>query len=185
PAILERLAAYHRDFKAAAEGALAVAAEVKRLSSSYAAIQPTIQSLVDSALADMNASRAEADQINETSGRILFMVMVAGFAGMVIIGFFLAHSIYAPITALTDTTTRMAEGELTLTVPGVGRRDEIGKMAVAMEVFRETALKARQMAARQTAEDRRNRRKVQNHIKGVHAAAMASLAETATGFCVG
>ncbi len=31
----------------------------------------------------------------------------------------------------------------------------------------------------------RNRRKVQNHIKNVHAAAMALLAETATGFCVG
>ncbi len=31
----------------------------------------------------------------------------------------------------------------------------------------------------------RNRRKVQNHIKGVHAAAMALLAETATGFVVG
>lgn len=30
-----------------------------------------------------------------------------------------------------------------------------------------------------------NRRKVQNHIQGVHAAAMALLAETATGFCVG
>lgn len=31
----------------------------------------------------------------------------------------------------------------------------------------------------------RNRRPVQNHIKGVHAAAMALLAETATGFAVG
>ena len=31
----------------------------------------------------------------------------------------------------------------------------------------------------------RNRRKVQNHIKNVHAAAMALLAETATGFVVG
>lgn len=31
----------------------------------------------------------------------------------------------------------------------------------------------------------RNRRGVQNHIKGVHAAAMALLVETATGFCVG
>lgn len=31
----------------------------------------------------------------------------------------------------------------------------------------------------------RNKRRVQNHIKGVHAAAMALLAETATGFCVG
>jgi acyl-coenzyme A thioesterase PaaI-like protein len=31
----------------------------------------------------------------------------------------------------------------------------------------------------------RSRRNVQNHIAGVHAAAMALLAETATGFCVG
>ncbi len=31
----------------------------------------------------------------------------------------------------------------------------------------------------------RNRRPVQNHIKGVHAAGMALLAETATGFVVG
>ena len=31
----------------------------------------------------------------------------------------------------------------------------------------------------------RNRRRVQNHIKGVHAAAMALLAETASGFAVG
>lgn len=31
----------------------------------------------------------------------------------------------------------------------------------------------------------RNRRRVQNHIKGVHAAAMALLAETATGFAIG
>ena len=31
----------------------------------------------------------------------------------------------------------------------------------------------------------RNRRRVQNHFKGVHAAAMALLAETATGFAIG
>lgn len=31
----------------------------------------------------------------------------------------------------------------------------------------------------------RNRRRVQNHIQGVHAAAMALLAETATGFAIG
>lgn len=31
----------------------------------------------------------------------------------------------------------------------------------------------------------RNRRRVQNHLRGVHAAAMALLAETATGFAIG
>jgi acyl-coenzyme A thioesterase PaaI-like protein len=31
----------------------------------------------------------------------------------------------------------------------------------------------------------KNRRRVRNHVGGIHAAAMALLAETATGFCVG
>ena len=42
-----------------------------------------------------------------------------------------------------------------------------------------------EVSARQVVVGIRNRRPVQNHIKGVHAAGMALLAETATGFCVG
>lgn len=41
------------------------------------------------------------------------------------------------------------------------------------------------LAPHRVAVSLRNRRRVQNHIAGVHAAAMALLAETATGFCVG
>ena len=162
--ILARLASYHRDFKAVAEGSLAMAGNVKTLSSSYATIQPTIESLVTQAHSDMLAARAEAESITQTSNSTLTAVMAMGLAAMVVIGAMIAHSIYNPIMALTKTTTMMADGDLTVTVPGSGRGDEIGKMAVAMEVFRGTALKARQLAARQTAEDRRNRRKVQSEM---------------------
>ncbi len=163
-AILERLATYHRDFNAVAEGSLAVVASTKVLSETYAGIQPLIQSLVDDAHADMVAARQEAARIDALSNRSMTGVMLVGFALMVVIGTVIARSIYAPINAMTDTTTRMAEGDLTVTVPGAGRRDEIGKMAAAMEIFRGTALKARQVAARQAAEDRRNRRKVQSEM---------------------
>lgn len=46
-------------------------------------------------------------------------------------------------------------------------------------------LRFEEISSRRVVVSIRNRRKVQNHIKGVHAAAMALLAETATGFCVG
>lgn len=42
-----------------------------------------------------------------------------------------------------------------------------------------------EVSARRVVVSLRNRRRVQNHIKGVHAAGMALLAETATGFAVG
>lgn len=42
-----------------------------------------------------------------------------------------------------------------------------------------------EVGPRRLAVSLRNRRKVQNHIRGVHAAAMALLAETASGFVMG
>lgn len=46
-------------------------------------------------------------------------------------------------------------------------------------------LRFEQITPQQVAVSVANRRKVQNHIRGVHAAGMVLLAETATGFCVG
>jgi methyl-accepting chemotaxis protein len=58
----------------------------------------------------------------------------------------------------------MADGDLSVTVPGMGRPDEIGRMAAAVEVFRDNAQKVRQAAVVQEAEHRRNRRKLQSEI---------------------
>ena len=44
----------------------------------------------------------------------------------------------------------MAEGEYDLEVPAQGRKDEIGEMAKAVEVFRENAIKVREMSRKGT-----------------------------------
>nr|CAM77112.1 Methyl-accepting chemotaxis protein [Magnetospirillum gryphiswaldense MSR-1] len=69
-----------------------------------------------------------------------------------------------PMAEMTEITARMADGELAVDIPGLHRRDEIGKLAHAVEVFRGNALKVRQGAAQQEAEHRRNRRKLQSEI---------------------
>ncbi len=163
-ALRERLAAYHRDFKAAVQAILGVTASTRALSDTSSAIQQPVWTLAENARSDMLAAKQLSQQIDQTANRTMTAVMLAGFAFMVVIGGLIARSIYTPINALADTTARMAEGDLTLTVPGAGRGDEIGKMSAAMAVFREAALKARQLAAQQAAEDRRNRRKLQSEI---------------------
>ncbi|MGE4278433.1 MAG: methyl-accepting chemotaxis protein [Magnetospirillum sp.] len=70
----------------------------------------------------------------------------------------------APVARTTDITARMAEGDLTLEIPGLDRKDEMGRLAQAIEVFRGNALKVRQAAAQQDAEHRRNRRMLQREI---------------------
>jgi methyl-accepting chemotaxis protein len=69
-----------------------------------------------------------------------------------------------PLVHMTEVTGRMAQGDLSVQVPGIGRVDEIGRMADAVEVFRENAHKVRQAAVQQEAEHRRNRRKLQSEI---------------------
>ena len=136
PAILDRLSAYQRDFKAAAEASLAAAAAAKDLSEAYAAIQPTIQTLVDTARADMTAARAEADRIDHTVNRAMFGVMLAGFAAMVVIGAAIARSIYRPLAAMTGVMASLAQGERDVAVPDQERRDEVGAMARSVQVFK-------------------------------------------------
>ncbi|WP_280949374.1 methyl-accepting chemotaxis protein [Consotaella salsifontis] len=69
----------------------------------------------------------------------------------------IARSITKPLGRITGVMHRLAEGEKTIEVPFIARRDEIGQMAGAVEIFRQAAierdrLEAEAEAARQRAE---------------------------------
>jgi methyl-accepting chemotaxis protein len=66
----------------------------------------------------------------------LVMVLCAG------IGWSLVRGISGPITALTATMKRLADGDTTVPILALGRKDEIGGMAKAVQVFKENGLKA-------------------------------------------
>ncbi|NKN36085.1 HAMP domain-containing protein [Agrobacterium sp. a22-2] len=85
---------------------------------------------LDVALADRNGS--------DTLYQILVAAVVAvgGIAAMWVV----ARSISGPISAMTVSMRRLADGDTTTEIPGVGRVDEIGGMAAAVEVFRDNAV---------------------------------------------
>ncbi len=57
----------------------------------------------------------------------------------------IALSLTRPIAGITKNMNQLAEGDLETEIIGAGRKDEIGEMARAVEVFRENALKVKQM----------------------------------------
>ncbi|EMI46524.1 sensor histidine kinase [Rhodopirellula sp. SWK7] len=81
------------------------------------------------------ASRA-ARQWAVTRSRV-FGVLAAALAVMIaaILAFRLSKVIFDPISNLTKTFLRLAQGETIESIPAVGRNDEIGRMARAAEVF--------------------------------------------------
>ena len=55
-------------------------------------------------------------------------------------GLILSKSIAAPVVAMTAAMRRLAGGDKTITVPAVGRKDEIGEMAQAVLAFKDAAI---------------------------------------------
>ena len=65
------------------------------------------------------------------------------------VAFWLGRRITAPILSLTNVTHRLADGELSIAIPGVDRRDEIGTMAAAVSGLQGQPDRNRASAARE------------------------------------
>ena len=52
---------------------------------------------------------------------------------------FIARGIVRPLTGMTATMRRLAEGDVTVEVPAIGLNNEVGQMASAVRVFKRNA----------------------------------------------
>jgi methyl-accepting chemotaxis protein len=98
-----------------------------------------------------DASQEDARAIVDTAS--LLQEALAGLA--LVIGCTLAlvigRSIVKPLTGMTQVMTQLAQGDKTVDVPARETQDEIGDMARAVQVFKESAIRADRVAAEQEA----------------------------------
>ncbi|EKV29832.1 Methyl-accepting chemotaxis protein [Caenispirillum salinarum AK4] len=66
--------------------------------------------------------------------------------------FLIGRGISQPVTAMTGAMARLADGDETTEVPAQGRKDEVGKMAAAVQVFKDNMIRANKLAAEQEKE---------------------------------
>jgi methyl-accepting chemotaxis protein len=63
----------------------------------------------------------------------------------ILFAWIVARSITHPVTAMTDTMTRLAGGALDVPVPALSNRDEVGAMAKAVQVFKDNAIEKKRL----------------------------------------
>jgi methyl-accepting chemotaxis protein len=78
------------------------------------------------------------------------LAVIAGLVLAILIG----KGIARPITEITAIMRELADGKTGVEIPHVGRRDEIGAMAVAVQAFKENRILADSLAAEKQAEGR-------------------------------
>ncbi len=104
-----------------------------------------------------SAAAAENSQkVVETSK---YLLLVVGFASLITALFvmfgFVRPLIIRPLEHITDAMTRLAAGDTKVTIPGRERNDEVGHMADALAVFRDTAIEIQESNHREIEEGRR------------------------------
>ena len=92
------------------------------------------------------------------------LVLVIGLGAFALVG----TSIAGPVKRMTGVMRKIAEGDYSVDVPYASRRDEIGDMANAVEVFRENGLKVAQMTEAEAAriiEDQQRRSEMMAELR--------------------
>ncbi|KQS59335.1 chemotaxis protein [Rhizobium sp. Leaf371] len=112
----------------------------------FAAMTPRLSALAseisDGAAKVSDAlSATAATTILKTVGMVVGGLLVVMLAGYLAIRAWLVR----PIKGLSQTMETLAEGKLDADVAGIDRRDEIGGMAKAVQVFKDNGLRARQL----------------------------------------
>jgi methyl-accepting chemotaxis protein len=92
-------------------------------------------------------------------GASLSRSIVAGAAGiglaLVVILLLVTRSVIRPLRGMTDRMTKLAAKDFAVELPGLERKDEIGEMARAVEVFRTSGLEVERMRAEQAEQEKR------------------------------
>ena len=113
----------------------------------------------------MAQARAVTVAVSVTIGALIVLILVA-----LALWYGLSRAIARPITRITGVMGLLAEGDTTVAVIGLDRRDELGAMASAVEVFKLNAIDRQRLEAERIA--------VERQAAEAKAAAMAGLAES-------
>ncbi|MCF6371309.1 methyl-accepting chemotaxis protein, partial [Rhizobium halophilum] len=139
-------------------------------------------------IADAEKVAAERAALAEAAFATGKTTLLAGGAITAIIavtlGIALARSVATPVIAMTTAMTKLAAGDTNVTVPAAGRADEIGKMADAVEVFRQNAAENRRLeqeanAQRSKSEEQRRHAAEQERVRA------DAMAQATTGLADG
>ena len=111
-----------------------------------------IKPLNDDADFNVQEGKKAADRGAAIYGSTKWIVVLAlVFAAVLcaVLGWWLVAGVSTPIQRMTDAMKRLAGHDLATEITGLGRKDEIGAMATAVQVFKDSMVKAEQLALEQ------------------------------------
>jgi methyl-accepting chemotaxis protein len=153
--ITAKMAAYQGDFLAMAEATLNLNGQTKTLSDAYSMMEPILTEAADRQESAREVAQATSEQVRIEAERTGWIALSGIVAALIALSLVISRGITKPLLTLGDVMHKLASDDLTVTISGADRRDEVGTMARSVEVFRANGLEMRRLAAeREKAEAR-------------------------------
>jgi len=128
---------------------------IQEMTETAAEINKASAAMKSDLLADQKRLDAESDAAIVETERLIVMLAAGGFLLGCIWAFFLGKGISRPMTRMCSAMRELAAGNFDVVLPGLGRRDELGEMAGAVEEFKIQAIaRAERDAATQEAQSK-------------------------------
>ncbi|WP_158859496.1 methyl-accepting chemotaxis protein [Rhodoplanes serenus] len=160
--MIDRLTVYQRDFNEWVKAAEAVELASTLTKVEYGIVAPAVQQIKEAVETLRDAALARTAEAREETRREILIAIAVAFVAVAGIGFLIGSSLSRPLKAMTKAMRELADGHMEVALPGLGRRDEIGEMAKAVERFKVVAVEKaerdaqeREAAAREAAAERK------------------------------
>ncbi|GAC1624571.1 MAG: HAMP domain-containing methyl-accepting chemotaxis protein [Bradyrhizobium sp.] len=128
---------------------------VIEMGDSAAAIGKAASAMKADLLSDQQRLESESDATIGETERLILMLAAGGFLIGATLAMLLGKGISRPMIAMCKAMRELAGGNFDVVLPGLGRKDELGEMAGAVEEFKMQAIaKAERDAAVQDAQNR-------------------------------
>jgi methyl-accepting chemotaxis protein len=116
------------------------------------AMSAAFHTLADHNVQSASASTMAAKEAGATARVIIIGVIAAGLLASVGVVLVINGRVLRPLTRLTSAMSDIGGGRLEVSVPGLGRSDEVGAMAEALEGFRQNGLRMLDMSEQERLE---------------------------------
>ncbi len=118
----------------------------------FNAFADVLQKDIDYNVASGNTSAKEGEEIYASGRNWIAAAILGAMALCVAAAVMIVVNVSRPISAMTESMRRLAARDMATEIAGVGRRDEIGTMAGAVQVFKDNMIEADRLAKAQEAE---------------------------------
>ncbi|TDQ80462.1 methyl-accepting chemotaxis protein [Dongia mobilis] len=154
-AIRVLMESYAADFQRVAELRLKLIDDEKALSAAFAEVDPVVTAMIERIDGDFRSANARAAELGVETARWILLAIILTAIVAALVAMYIGRRISTPIGAMTGAMHALAGGQQDTPIPATDYRNEIGRMAQSVEVFKNAMLESQRLASEQAEAQRR------------------------------